>query len=64
MPEVRETAIFATRLHVSLDREEDVEAAVSALRKAGLSVSGYARIVPSLEDVFIRLIDRNGEAAQ
>ena len=64
VPEVRETAIFATRLHVSLDREEDVEAAVSALREAGLSVSGYARIVPSLEDVFIRLIDRNGEAAQ
>ncbi len=61
VPEVRETAIFATRLHVSLDKDQDVEAAVDALRSAGLTVSAYARIVPSLEDVFIRLIDRNGE---
>ncbi len=56
---VRETAIFATRLHVSVDREEDMTAALEALRSAGLSVKGYARIVPSLEDVFIRLIDRH-----
>jgi len=57
---VRETAIFATRLHVSLDKDEDVEVAVSALRGAGLTVGAYGRIVPSLEDVFIRVIDRNG----
>jgi ABC-2 type transport system ATP-binding protein len=57
--EVRETAIFATRLHVSVKKDEDIEAALSALRSAGLDVNGYARIVPSLEDVFIRLIDRS-----
>jgi ABC-2 type transport system ATP-binding protein len=64
VPEVRETAIFATRLHVSLDRDQDIETALAALRSAGLSVSGHARIVPSLEDVFIRLIDRNGAATE
>jgi ABC-2 type transport system ATP-binding protein len=62
VPEVRETAIFATRLHVSLDRDEDIEAALGALHASGHSVGAYARIVPSLEDVFIRLIDRSGEA--
>ena len=62
VPQVRETAIFATRLHVSLDRDEDLTAALSALAAAGLRASGHGRIVPSLEDVFIRLIDRNGES--
>jgi ABC-2 type transport system ATP-binding protein len=57
LPVVREAALFATRLHVSLDREEDAPAVVEALGAAGNTVSGYGRIVPSLEDVFIRLID-------
>ena len=56
-PLVREAALFATRLHVSLDREEDAPAVVEELAAAGNSVHGYGRIVPSLEDVFIRLID-------
>ena len=59
--EVRETAIFATRLHVSVKQDEDIEAALSALRSAGLDVSAYGRIVPSLEDVFIRLIDSSAD---
>ncbi|HVP19145.1 MAG TPA: ABC transporter ATP-binding protein, partial [Spirochaetia bacterium] len=62
VPEVRETAIFATRLHVGLDKDQDIETALEALRSAGLAVGAHARIVPSLEDVFIRLIDRNAEA--
>jgi drug efflux transport system ATP-binding protein len=61
VPQVRETAIFATRLHVSMDKEEDIAAVLAALAAAGLAVNAYGRIVPSLEDVFIRLIDRNGE---
>lgn len=63
VPEVRETAIFATRLHVSLDTDQDIDAALQALRRAGVTVGDHARIVPSLEDVFIRLIDRNRETS-
>ena len=58
--EVRETAIFATRLHVGLERDEDIELVLAALRSAGVAVGAVGRIVPSLEDVFIRLIDRDG----
>ena len=61
-PAVRESALFATRLHVSLDREEEAPAVVAAVRAAGIEVIRYARIVPSLEDVFIRLIDAQGQA--
>ena len=62
VPVVRETAIFGTRLHVSLESEEEIGAALKALEEAGLPASGHGRIVPSLEDVFIRLIDTNGGA--
>ena len=61
-PVVQETAIFATRLHVSLEREEEIGIALAALENAGLPVSSHARIVPSLEDVFIRLIDTQAES--
>ncbi len=61
---VRETAIFGTRLHVSLDQDQEIEIARGALERAGLAVSGCARIIPSLEDVFIRLIDTQGGARE
>ena len=56
MPRVRETALFGTRMHVGLDAEEDLEAVLGALNIAGNPAVAYGRIVPSLEDVFIRLI--------
>jgi ABC-2 type transport system ATP-binding protein len=59
---VLETAIFGTLLHVGLERDEDLPFALEALSAAQCPVSRSARIVPSLEDVFIRLIDRRGEA--
>jgi len=57
---VTETAIFGTLLHLSVDRDEDLPRALQSLSTAGIVVSRSARIVPSLEDVFIRLIDRQG----
>ena len=57
---VTETAVFGTLLHVSVERDEDLPRALGSLSAAGIVVSRSARIVPSLEDVFIRLIDRQG----
>jgi ABC-2 type transport system ATP-binding protein len=57
-PWVVEAAIFGARLHVSLERDEDLPRALERLSAAGNPVGRSARIVPSLEDVFIRLIDR------
>jgi len=59
-PAATETAIFGTLLHVSLEREEDLPPVLAALRGAGIAVARAERILPSLEDVFIRLIDRAG----
>ena len=57
---VTETAIFGTLLHVSVEHDEDLPRALQSLSEAGIVVSRSARIIPSLEDVFIRLIDRQG----
>ena len=63
-PFVEEVSIFGTMLHVTaaetIDNEDQIR---SFLTKQGDSVSRIDRIVPSLEDVFIRLIDRQ-EAAE
>ena len=61
---VLETAIFGTLLHVGLERDEDLPSVLDALSAARCPVTRSARIVASLEDVFIRLIDRRGEAGE
>jgi ABC-2 type transport system ATP-binding protein len=62
LPAVGETAIFGTLLHVSLERAEDLPLALEALKEAGIAVTRAERVTPSLEDVFIRVIERREEA--
>ncbi len=58
VPSVIESAIFGTSLHISLETEEGMEAVIGALVAAELEPRSSGRIVPSLEDVFIRVIER------
>lgn len=65
---VRETSIFGSLFHVSVENDGDAENAIrSVLPRHGISVSSISPIVPSLEDVFINLIAqedaRNGAEA-
>ena len=59
VPAVLETAIFGTRLHAHMERDADARAVLNALEADGIPVRSCERIVPSLEDVFIRLISRS-----
>ena len=61
VPAARETAIFGTRLHVNVEGDGDAPLVVQSLEAAGISVRSCTRIVPSLEDVFIRLISHAEE---
>lgn len=66
LPWVIEISLFGTRLHVGV-REEAIarESLVSVLRGKGIEVKRMERIVPSLEDVFLRLLEEDagrGEA--
>ena len=57
-PFVRETSAFGTRLHVVVDDAEDGRRRVlERLEAAGNTPAAAARIVPSLEDVFIHYVE-------
>ncbi|HYM90526.1 MAG TPA: ABC transporter ATP-binding protein [bacterium] len=60
-PEVREAALFGRAIHVTV---EDSGAALPVLREAlanrGVTVDAIAPVAPSLEDVFVSLMERPG----
>jgi ABC-2 type transport system ATP-binding protein len=55
---VEETSVFGSFLHVSIPKVQDAKSVITeALGKHGISPSRIEPITPSLEDVFIHLID-------
>ena len=63
LPEIGEAAVFGDGLHVAALKPEEAETALrQALSQAGINVQRITRIPPSLEDAFISLIQRAGEA--
>jgi len=57
---VHEAALFGTTLHVVVDDDADAAARVrEALVLAGFAVERVERITPSLEDVFVALIEES-----
>jgi ABC-2 type transport system ATP-binding protein len=65
VPGVLEASLFGRHLHLTVEKEsaEAVEAAVArVLPSAGLRFDGMERVRPSLEDVFVSLVRREGGA--
>lgn len=63
LPQVKEAAMFGDGLHVAVSDPEEAAAALrQALAQAGIGLRHLAPITPSLEDAFISLIQRAGEA--
>lgn len=54
---VKEVALFGKGLHVVIDAQQTERAIRDALDKAGLTVKRMETITPSLEDVFVSLIE-------
>lgn len=53
-----EAAIFGSTLHITVDKAElDTEKIETILRTAGMEVKRCEKIMPSLEDVFVTLIE-------
>lgn len=62
LPWALETSVFGTTLHVMVADEEVGRRLIArTLEKEGLSLVAIERIVPSLEDVFLYLLEREGE---
>jgi ABC-2 type transport system ATP-binding protein len=66
LPEVREAALFGKGLHAvarDADAAQAIQAVRSALANAGFRAPRVERIVPTLEDVFVSLIEGRDRAA-
>ncbi len=62
---IDETSVFGSFLHVSISKDRDAKAIISeVLQKRGIAERHIEPIVPSLEDVFIHLIDDQTKSAQ
>jgi len=57
VPGVMDAAIHGMRLHVTLKDEKQVNTLTSALQTAGIQVTEIETILPSLEDVFINMVE-------
>jgi ABC-2 type transport system ATP-binding protein len=63
-PWALETSVFGTRLHVSVQNEKLARARLpEALKASGVRLERIDRIIPSLEDVFIYLLDQEAKKA-
>jgi ABC-2 type transport system ATP-binding protein len=64
LPEVEKTSIFGTMVHAVLRRADVTPDFVrTALERAGIEVKDVAPVTPSLEDVFLDVVERAGQAA-
>ena len=63
-PDVEKTSLFGTAVHAVL-RSRDVkpDAIAAALRSGGVDVHSVGLVTPSLEDVFLDVVDRVGAPA-
>jgi ABC-2 type transport system ATP-binding protein len=59
MPEVEKTSVFGTAVHAVLrgDRTVSSEALGDRLARAGVGVTGIGPVQPSLEDVFLEVVE-------
>jgi ABC-2 type transport system ATP-binding protein len=63
VPDIEKTSVFGTAVHAVLrSPAPDIDRLREDLRRAGLEVRSTEVVLPSLEDVFLDLVERAGEA--
>lgn len=58
MKEVKSVGIYGDKLHIAVTSPMALGNILSDLRKHGISIKGYRQIVPSLEDIFIAMVEK------
>ena len=60
---VEKSSLFGTAVHAVLARPDvAADSVVRALERAGLKIDGTDRVQPSLEDVFLDVVEKAGRA--
>ncbi len=55
---VRNVSLYGDRLHVIIEKEMAGSQVIDQIRQAGIDVKDFRNILPSLEDVFISMVER------
>ena len=55
---IHSVSIYGDRLHISVEKKMTASEVVSQLKRKGFEVKDYRDILPSLEDVFISMVER------
>jgi ABC-2 type transport system ATP-binding protein len=55
---VRSVSIYGDKLHVAVENRPAVDAIAGQLNTAGIEVTGQRDILPSLEDIFISMVEK------
>jgi len=64
LDDVEKTSLFGTSLHVVLRHPDDAEQVIArALHQAGIEIRALSRVSPSLEDVFLDVVERSEGAS-
>jgi len=65
MPEIEKTSVFGTAVHAVLkgNSQEAMPALKQRLEAAGVAVTSMTDVQPSLEDVFLEVVERKAQAA-
>ena len=62
LPQVEKTSLFGTAVHAVLRAgQNDVAALVDTLKRSGLAITSAGPVLPSLEDVFLDVVERVAE---
>ena len=55
---VTQVSLYGDKLHVTLEKKEALDAVIQALAGSGIMIKDHRDILPSLEDVFISMVEK------
>lgn len=55
---VRGASLYGDRLHITLETKESAAEVIAALQQGGVEIKDFREILPSLEDVFITMVEK------
>jgi ABC-2 type transport system ATP-binding protein len=55
---VHGVSLYGDRLHITLEKKMAAAEAIARLKRAGIDVKDYREVLPSLEDVFISMVEK------
>ena len=55
---VHGVSLYGDRLHVALEKKETIAQVIAELRHSGIIIKDFREILPSLEDVFIAMVEK------